>query len=249
MIFKCVGNYTDIDVGKWKWGIYTVNHVAPPRIMHGIILIIEGKITFKSQKTIVEAGAGDVIFVPKGSCYYAYMHNTKNYLVNFNNDAITANEPIKLLKSADKKYYEYFEEAIDMQIKSESELLLKSRFYRLIDLINKDVDGFGREDSLVKKAKKLIDDDNYPTITDIAKKCAVSESSLRTHFKEAYGVSPIEYKMKIKINKAKFLLEATSLTTAQISEKLGFYDCAYFSKTFKKHVGCSPCDYKKNKLL
>ncbi len=248
MVFECVGNYSDIRAGKFKWGIFQVNYVAAPRKKHGIVLVTNGNISFENGNSTFEAAAGDLVFVPKGARYSANMRNADNYLVNFENDSIKANDPVKLISNADRKYCEYFNEAIEMQIKSESELLLKSRFYRFLDLINKETDGVRGESSLMKKAKKLLDDDECPTISDVARKCAVSESGLRTRFKDAYGLSPMEYKMKVKINKAKFLLESTSLSANEISDKLGFYDPSYFSKSFKKHVGCSPSDYMKGKL-
>ena len=97
--------------------------------------------------------------------------------------------------------------------------------------------------------KTLLEADENYSVTEISKSCAICESGLRRLFKSAYGISPIEYKLKFKINKAKFLLESSTLNVAEISEKLGFYDAAYFTKAFKRQVGCTPTEYIKRKSL
>ena len=58
------------------------------------------------------------------------------------------------------------------------------------------------------------------------------------------GVSPIHYINSLRLNKAKKMLEETNTPISQIMEAIGFYDSAYFSKTFKEYYGCSPKEYR-----
>ena len=81
---------------------------------------------------------------------------------------------------------------------------------------------------MIARAKALLSEDDGYSIEKIAKDCAVSESGLRKIFKDNLGVSPIQYRITEKITKAKYLLEATDMTVDEISDKLGFFDTAYF---------------------
>ena len=47
-----------------------------------------------------------------------------------------------------------------------------------------------------------------------------------------------------KIEEARSLLDASSLSVTEIAEQCGFSDLYYFSKVFKEHLGVSPRKYR-----
>ena len=53
-----------------------------------------------------------------------------------------------------------------------------------------------------------------------------------------------EYIVRKRIEKAKSLLETTSLKTGKIAMMVGYRDTNYFSLAFKKHTGKSPTKYR-----
>jgi AraC-like DNA-binding protein len=65
-------------------------------------------------------------------------------------------------------------------------------------------------------------------------------------FREEFGLSPHDYHLQMKIERAMELLEHTKLTVSAIGDQLQFSSIHYFSKAFKKHVGQSPLKYRKN---
>ena len=65
-------------------------------------------------------------------------------------------------------------------------------------------------------------------------------------FKSAYGTSPYEYLQKRRIDIAKTLLHNTAMPITEISASLGYYDIHYFSTSFKKRMGTTPSQYRKN---
>ncbi|WP_053600406.1 response regulator [Bacillus sp. FJAT-18017] len=83
--------------------------------------------------------------------------------------------------------------------------------------------------------------------SDIAAKVGLSRSHFSTMFKKTVGESFIEFTERMRINTACDLLENTSLTQQEISEKIGIQDGKYFSKWFKKCTGKTPSDYRQNK--
>lgn len=76
-----------------------------------------------------------------------------------------------------------------------------------------------------------------------------SPAHLRRLFVKNYGVPPMEYILNKKIEMAKeILLDAPEKTMQEIAELVGFCSASYLCKTFKKRVGISPLEYKKQSL-
>lgn len=61
------------------------------------------------------------------------------------------------------------------------------------------------------------------------------------HAKESFT----DYVNKIRIQKAKELLQNSHLSIAEVSEAIGYTDQSYFGKVFKKFTGTTPSTYRK----
>ncbi len=65
-------------------------------------------------------------------------------------------------------------------------------------------------------------------------------------FKSEIGESPIHYLIRIRMEKARELLETQQgLSVAQVAERVGYEDAYHFSKLFKKAYGSSPSKYRR----
>lgn len=64
-------------------------------------------------------------------------------------------------------------------------------------------------------------------------------------FKKVTGKNFSEYVTDLRMEKARELLERTSLTVSEISLKVGYKDYFYFNKVFKKCKGTTPAKYRK----
>lgn len=84
------------------------------------------------------------------------------------------------------------------------------------------------------------------SISEVAELCNVSEIYFRRLFKEYSGMSPIKFRIKGKIEKAKLLLEYENMSVQEISDYLGFVSPAYFTQQFKSIEGVTPSQYKNN---
>jgi len=74
----------------------------------------------------------------------------------------------------------------------------------------------------------------------------LSESQVVRCFIKVLGITPHEYSLNLKLEHAKKLLRNTRLMVREIAEYLGFCDEHYFSYLFKKKVGKTPLEYRKN---
>ena len=83
------------------------------------------------------------------------------------------------------------------------------------------------------------------SIGQIARMCNVSEIYFRRLFKEYSGLSPMEYRLKRRIERAKNYLAYEDMSVAEIAELLGFVDTAYFCKQFKAYTGVTPLGFKR----
>ena len=82
-------------------------------------------------------------------------------------------------------------------------------------------------------------------LDDFANYVGLSRFHFSRRFRNVTGVPPMRYFMHLKIKKACFLLQSTSLKVKAISHDLGFENEYYFSRCFKTCVGCSPQNYCK----
>jgi ligand-binding sensor protein/AraC-like DNA-binding protein len=63
-------------------------------------------------------------------------------------------------------------------------------------------------------------------------------------FKKEMGMNFSAYFTECKMNKAKEMLKNTDMLIANIASKLGYYECGYFTKVFKKSEGITPSEYR-----
>lgn len=84
-------------------------------------------------------------------------------------------------------------------------------------------------------------------LDDMAYKCNISSSYFSKLFKRDTGESFSTYLNKLKVKKAKEILDETDDPIINISLNLGYEDCGYFIKVFKKIVGTTPAQYRKSK--
>ena len=58
-------------------------------------------------------------------------------------------------------------------------------------------------------------------------------------------MSPVNYLIELRLNRAKELLKYTPLPVNEIALSVGIANPYYFSRLFKKHTGTSPTEYRK----
>ncbi len=109
---------------------------------------------------------------------------------------------------------------------------------------------YGKSNHLISLAVEYIEE--HLTEPDLSlKKVAASiftnESYLSRIFKQEIGISMIEYITRKRIAESIRLLNHTNLKVYEISEQVGFRDSHYFSICFKKHVGITVKEFKKQK--
>ncbi len=107
------------------------------------------------------------------------------------------------------------------------------------------------DSSQIESAKKIIEKkfSEALSLEHISREVRLSPSYFSELFKKETGMSFIEYKIYMKIEKAKELLLSTNLRAYEICDYVGYNDAKYFSKLFKKITGLTLTEFRdKNKL-
>ncbi|MDR2903870.1 MAG: response regulator [Clostridiales bacterium] len=83
------------------------------------------------------------------------------------------------------------------------------------------------------------------SLTELSKKHAISIGYLSQRLKNELGLSFVDYISSMRIQRAKELLRNEHISVDDIARQVGYRDCSYFIKVFKKIVGMSPHKYRK----
>lgn len=160
------------------------------------------------------------------SCYAS-----KTYCKNENEffDYITMLEHIKVTRS----------EELDTWAIRQFSLIIKATRTIVNDKVS----------NVVSMALKYIEE-HYKeelSLEEVSRHVSVSPQYLSKLFKEETDSNFVEYTTKLRIQKAKDLMNSTDKTIKEICYMVGYHDPNYFSRKFKSIVGISPTDYLKGK--
>ncbi|NVK12130.1 MAG: AraC family transcriptional regulator [Gammaproteobacteria bacterium] len=82
------------------------------------------------------------------------------------------------------------------------------------------------------------------SLADMSSVLGMSNTRFCEFFKRQRGERPMAYFNRLKIERAKFLLEQSDLSVREVGEAIGWQDPYYFSRVFKRYTGQSPRAYR-----
>jgi transcriptional regulator GlxA family with amidase domain len=83
------------------------------------------------------------------------------------------------------------------------------------------------------------------TIEMMADKAKLAQRTFLRRFQKATGRTPTEYAQHLKVQRARELLEFTTLSVKEISWKVGYEDTGTLRKIFERSLGLSPTEYRR----
>jgi len=78
------------------------------------------------------------------------------------------------------------------------------------------------------------------TLTEIAAIAQISPYHFLRLFKQSMGVTPHQYILHSRIDQAKYLLQSSDLSIADIALRVGFCDQSHLTRCFKRILGLTP---------
>jgi AraC-like DNA-binding protein len=229
-----------------------------------VIYITNGQGIFESEScSPVKVKAGTVIFLfPDEKHRYKPDSNTgwDEYWVGIRGNIIDDLLLANYISSDNPCHYIGFNDGIvglfnliiekTKQEKSGYQPLISGAVLHLIGtchaIIKQSVVDNSEEEIVIEKARLLFRANiNSPYSPEqAAQDLNVGYSWFRKRFKNYTGLSPGQYYLQLKIEKAKELLTNSNLRIKEISIELNFDPSFYFSKIFKEKTGFNPTDYR-----
>lgn len=87
------------------------------------------------------------------------------------------------------------------------------------------------------------------TMNDVFQLVPLSRRSVEMRFKKATGMTIYQYILYVRIERLAYLLSTTDKTFIDLAYEAGFRDYANVARTFRKHKGCSPMEYRRSHRL
>lgn len=82
-------------------------------------------------------------------------------------------------------------------------------------------------------------------LLDLAEQLGMSQYYFARLFKQSMHISPYQYVIQQRINRAKYLLKTTSMSIAAIASQTGFSHQNQLTNQFRKTIGTTPANYRK----
>ena len=105
---------------------------------------------------------------------------------------------------------------------------------------------YKHDDMTIKKLQKYVEEHHNKAlyVAALAKKFSISQRTLIRRFKNATGITPIEYIQRVRIEAAKRMLEKNTYNINEVILRCGYQDGTTFRQIFKRLTGFTPSEYK-----
>lgn len=223
------------------------------------VYITKGNAWFFCEEKQLQAGNQDMIYLPGGSAYHSQwledsefmvfdflLHDAQGQLIRFDD------LPSVLFHDTYGSYRGLLEALV---AKADTcgpfdWLERMSLSFKLLCELARDTNRAEIDEKRRKiKAGLIFLENNFTKefyIDKLAQMCCLSTGSFRRLFLECMGISPVEYRNRLRIQKAATLLKSGQFTVCEVAEMVGIRDMAYFCKLFKRYIGATPRVIKSN---
>lgn len=109
------------------------------------------------------------------------------------------------------------------------------------------LDKNARSELIMRKCKEFVDDHLHEDLglPLVAQQFFYNSSYFSILFKQHFGLSFTDYLVKTRMQKARTLLLQTELRVAEVARQVGYKECKYFNKVFKKMFLYSPEEFRR----
>jgi len=83
-------------------------------------------------------------------------------------------------------------------------------------------------------------------LQELADVAQLSRFHFARAFKQSFGTPPHRYHMSRRMERAKALLEVPARSVTEVGMMLGFAETSSFTTSFRRSVGLTPSDYRRN---
>jgi len=251
--------------GAWEQELLLGWHLAPRILPHSLLVLVhEGKVRWRTGKETFVASEGTLLFVPEGVEHQAHAVSPRPLrvtFVHFTARAFGVQCILSLLGFPPKlDEGERLASGINELARLSAwkppgwKLRGKAIVTDLLlwclhehpqlfqpDIVSKDAKALKW---LCPVFQALASLDGKVRVRDLAKAAMCSPTHLRRLFQKAVGMSPRQWLLERRLQKAAQLLQTTDKPVQQIADECGFESLSHFNRYFKAKFGLSPSQYR-----
>lgn len=192
---------------------------------------------------------GDVLFLPANTPYKVEYSVSESIVVHF--DRCNYSEVENICFDNSSKIGICFERLLEAWNGRRSVNQAKSIIYDILDkMANEQHESISN--AAVAACVRYMEEHYCDPSLDIETLCSISfisVSSLQRAFEKWLAMSPKQYLIHLRMNRALELLTKNEISVKEISFACGFTDEKYFSRAFKKRYGYPPSQLKNNMIV
>ena len=210
---------------------------------------VSGTGAFEIGAKSITTKPGDVLFLPANTPYKVEYSVSESIVIHFGQCNYWEAEDICLENSA--KIGLCFEHLLEAWNQHHSINKSKSIIYNILDSMANDQKRSIRETAFDRCIRYMEEHycDPKLDIEAICNMSFISASSLQRAFAKCFAMSPKQYLIRLRMNRALELLTKNELSVKEISFACGFADEKYFSRAFKRKYGYPPSQFKNNIIV
>jgi transcriptional regulator GlxA family with amidase domain len=103
------------------------------------------------------------------------------------------------------------------------------------------------EDAVIARCQTWIaaNYDRRNPVREMVRLSGLPERSFKRRFRQATGMSPLQYVHALRLEEAKQMLETGDAPVEEIAHEVGYEDAAFFSRLFRRMVSLTPAQYRR----
>ncbi len=250
--------FTDNTITACSIEVYHISYhkkkpqFVPARQFHGLTFRISGVVSVETDNKKIITKPGDITFIPQGTAYtteitcdgeaYAIHFST---IENYDDLVQEVTTPVneKLFSNLFSELYSRYKTG------RENDFYCMSILYSILHELKKENSKSTENlsvDPRIKRAKSKIEKnfgDINLSVSTLARDAGMSEVYFRKQFTKFYGMPPVSYIKKTRIENSKALLRTGYYNVSETATKCGFDSISYFSYEFHRIVGVTPKKY------
>ncbi len=207
-----------------------------------LYLTITGTRIYRGGFVPFELEAGEAIYIPTGATYTSQVTSKSgsigiyiDFRLTVGGEQLIVDEPFRVFRG--ERLETYFDSVAENR---SDRMRMRGEIYRLLsELSNLAANSDLKPgESLIREAMLEIErhPENPISVAELAKSCCMSQTGLRESFKRfTGGLTPTEYRNRIRCERASELLAAGSFSKVQIAQMLGFWDAPHMHRMMKDY--------------
>ena len=231
-----------------------IDKTVAPRGYCALSFRADSEATFTVRDKVFAVGRGDVLYMPPNTPYRLKSDGESIVAIDFIADTDhtlpeihTARDTVLTASLFESAYRIWTEKRPGYYNR------VASIFYKLLAVIEEEeADSLlSSKNERIRAALDMIHSGySNPSLTvpALADACGISDTYLRLIFKETYGITPLIYLNRLRLERAAELLKSGRYSVLSAAEMTGFSDSKYFSTAFKKHFGISPSECRDTEI-